>query len=212
MNVGITGRVFAALIAAVAWTALIVQFALSYSANDSVLLTLWTLFAYFTIITNLLVAVVFTCIAIDRGVLRSDWVVAGTMLSIVLVGVVYALLLSGTVELSGASALTDTLLHIVIPVLVPLFWIFFAQKGSLTWRHPLLWAIFPLAYLAYEMTRGTITGQYAYPFLNALQLGWQRTALNAFLIAIAFMVSGYAIVAIDRRIGYRSLKSSATIT
>jgi hypothetical protein len=198
MNVGIAGRIFAACIAAAAWIGLIVQWGAIYSATSSVILSLWIIFAYFTIITNLLVSVVFTFIAINRSALRSGWIVAGTMLSIVMVGVINALLLWGALELSGGSALVDKLLHIATPALVPLFWVFFVPKGGLTWRHPLLWAVYPLLYLAYGIARGVVTGKYAYPFLDALSLGWQRTALNAFFIAAAFMVSGFAVVWIDR--------------
>lgn len=203
MNVGIAGRSFAACIAAAAWTGLIVQWDALYSANSSVMLSLWIMFAFFTITTNLLVAVVFTCFAINPSVPGSDWILAGTMLSIAMVGVVNALLLWGALEVSGGSALVDRLLHVATPALVPLFWIFFARKGGLTWRHPFLWAIYPLAYLAYAMARGAVTGKYAYPFLNVLSLGWGRTALNAFYIAAAFMVSGFAVVWIDHRIGSR---------
>jgi hypothetical protein len=85
-----------------------------------------------------------------------------------------------------------------------LFWIFLARKGGLTCRDPLLWAIYPLAYLVYGIGRGLATGKYAYPFLNVLTLGWSRTALNALCIAVAFMVCGYAIVWIDKRIGSRA--------
>jgi hypothetical protein len=200
MNVGIAGRVFAACIAATAWLGLLVQVWVSSTEMASVALALWEILAFFTISTNLLVAVVFTCVAIDRTALRADWILAGTMLSIVLVGVVNALLLWGALELSGGSALVDKLLHVAVPILVPLFWIFFAHKGGLTWRDPLLWAIYPLAYLAYGLIRGAMTGKYAYPFLNALSLGWQRTALNAFLIAVAFMVVGFATVWLDHRL------------
>ncbi len=28
------------------------------------------------------------------------------------------------------------------------------------------------------------TGRYAYPFLNVMRLGWERTAVNAVLIAV----------------------------
>jgi hypothetical protein len=204
MNSGTARRVFAACIATVAWTGLIVQLSDSYSANSSLLLSLWIMFAFFTITTNLLVAVVFTSIAMDRGVLRSEWVVAGAMQSIVMVGVINALLLWGALELSGGSALVDKLLHIATPALVPVFWTIFVPKGSLTWRHPLIWTIYPLAYLVYGMTRGLATGKYAYPFLNILALGWQRTALNALCIAAAFMVFGFAIVWVDRLLSSRS--------
>ena len=202
MNQGIAGRIFAAGIAAAAWIGLLMQFRTTYSATSSVLVSLWIVFAYFTIITNLLVAVVFTLIAINRTALRSGGIVAGTMI-IVLVGVINALLLWGALELSGGSALVDKLLHMATPALVPLFWIFYVRKGGLTWRHPLLWAIYPLLYLVYGIARGLATGKYAYPFLDALSLGWQRTILNAFFIAMAFMASGFAVVWIDHLIGGR---------
>jgi hypothetical protein len=91
----------------------------------------------------------------------------------------------------------------VTPACALLFWIVFARKGGLVWRDPLLWAIYPLAYLVYAIVRGVTTGKYAYPFLNVLTLGWSRTALNAFYIAAAFMVCGYAMVWFDRRMGSR---------
>jgi hypothetical protein len=202
MSVGSAGRIFAACIAAAAWIGLMIQFADLYHIN-SAMISLWIMFAYFTIITNALVAVVFSCVALDRTVLRSAWIIAGTMLSILLVGVVNALLLWGALELSGGSVLVDRLLHVVTPVCVLLFWIFFARKGRLTWRDPLLWAIYPLVYLVYGIGRGLATSKYAYPFLNLLTLGWSRTALNALCIAVAFMACGYGIVWIDRRAGSR---------
>ncbi len=211
MSAGIASRIAAAGIAIVAWGGLIVQCVALYYENSSILLTLWIVFAFFTILTNLLVAVVFTAIAAGRTKLCSAGIVAGTMLFIVLVGVTYTLLLHGMLELSGGSAVANVLLHMVTPVLVPIFWIIFVPKGELTWRHPLLWAIYPLAYLAYDMTRGTVTGKYAYPFLNVTVIGWQRTAINALCIAVAFMVAGYATVWIDNRIGARSIPESAVV-
>jgi hypothetical protein len=204
MNTGITARVAAACIAAIAWAGLAVQYIVVYQENSSVLLTLWILFAFFTITTNLLVAVVFTGIAANRTVFRFAWVVAGTMLSILLVGVIYALLLHGLTELSGGSAVANVLVHMVTPVVVPLFWIFFVDKGGLTWRHPFPWAIYPLAYLAYGLTRGAATGKYPYPFMDVLSLGWEKTAINSIWIAVAFMLSGFATVWIDHRLGSHS--------
>ena len=191
-------RRFAACIAAAAWGGLGVQFAVTYGATGGVLVALGTIFGYFTITTNLLVAVVFTCVAIRRESVGS-WVIAGTVLSILMVGVVYVLLLHGTVELSGGSSVANTLTHFVTPALAPLFWIFFVRKGTLNWRHPVLWAIYPLAYLAYEMAHGAATGRYAYPFLNVMRLGWERTTVNALLIAVGFMACGWAMVWIDGR-------------
>lgn len=190
----------AALIASVAWTGLIVQFVLSYRQNSSVLLTLWIIGAYFTILTNLLVAVVFTGVVFGRRSFHKGWLLAGTMLSIALVGVVYALLLRGALADAGGSPLVDTLLHDATPVLVTLYWIAFVRKGTLHWQHPLLWSIYPIAYLAYAIARGMATGKYAYPFLDVSEIGWARMAGNASAIAAVFLAVVYAVVWIDRRI------------
>ena len=191
-------RGFAACIAAAAWLGLSVQFAVTYGATGGVLVALGTIFGYFTITTNLLVAVVFTCVAIRRESVRS-WVIAGTVLSILMVGVIYVLLLHGTVELAGGSSIANTLTHFVTPALAPLFWIFFVPKGELTWRHPLLWSAYPLAYLVYEMAHGAATGRYAYPFLNVVVMVLERTAFNALLIAVGFVTCGWAMVWVDGR-------------
>jgi hypothetical protein len=198
MNLSPASRIFAAAIAAAAWVGLVAQFQVTYSKTASVPLTLSILLAFFTIITNLLVAIIFTLIAFRRSLSqRFDGIVAGTMLSIAMVGIVNAIFLWRALELSGGSALVDKLLHIATPTLVPLFWIFCVRKGGLKFRHPIFWAIYPFLYLAYGMVRGSLTGQYAYPFLDAAKLGWQRTALTAFIIAIVFMACGYAVVLID---------------
>ncbi|MCU1324532.1 MAG: hypothetical protein JWM43_4181 [Acidobacteriaceae bacterium] len=193
-------RVAAAAIALITWFALGLQCVMTY--QQSLPQTLWIVFAYFTITTNLIVAAVFTALAFDRTFLRREWVVAGTMLSILLVGVIYALLLHGMVELSGGSALTNMLLHMVTPILVPLYWIAFTPKGHLSRHHPPRWAVYPLAYLAYALVRGSISGQYPYPFVNVIKLGWGQTALNAVIIAAAFLFCSYALVFIDSRIGH----------
>ncbi len=196
MNVETGSRIAAACVAAIAWAGLTVQSVDIFYQHSSILLTLWIVLGFFTITTNLLVAMVFTGITANRALFSKAWVVAGTMLSILLVGVIYALLLHGLTELSGGSALANVLLHMVTPALVPLFWIFFSRKGGLSWKHPLLWAIYPLSYLVYSLARGGATGKYAYPFINVPTLGWAQTAFNAVCIAVCFMLSGFPLATI----------------
>ena len=197
------GRVFAGLIALVAWVGLVVQWAALCTPETTAFAALGIMFGFFTITTNLLVAIVFSSVALDRGGLRAAWVVAGTTLSILLVGVLYGLLLHGLVELAGGGAVANVLLHMVTPVLALLYWIFFTEKGSLSWQCPLLWTIYPLAYLGYMLVRGEVTGRYPYPFLNVAVLGWVRTGVNAAVIAVAFLAASYAMVWSDCRLGRR---------
>ena len=192
-------RIGAAVIAMVAWGGLAVQFAALFSVNGSILLSLQTMFVYFTITTNLLVAIVLTCVALNVLASRQSFLVAGSALSILLVGVVYHLLLRGLRELSGGSLLADVLLHRVTPLLVPLYWYFFLPRGLLRWVDPCLWAIYPLVYLAYALVWGHTTGNYPYPFLDAGQLGGVRVTEMVLAIAAAFLCAGFGLVYMDRR-------------
>ena len=205
-----TVRTAAALLAVIAWAGLAVQFHATFAFVGSLASTLAVLLWYFTIITNLLVAVVFTGIAIGRDRFAIPSLVGATTLYILLVGIIYGLLLHGLEELSGGSAIANILLHMVTPILVPLFWLTFTPKGKLNRRDPLLWAIYPLAYLFYALIRGEFTNRYPYPFLNVGQLGWARTILNAFFIAAAFLVTSWLFVGLDSLLSRRVPQLSGT--
>ena len=202
----------AALIAVITWVGLAVQFHATFALVGSLGSTLVVLLWYFTITTNLLVAVVFTGIAIDREPLARPSLLGATTLYILLVGVIYGLLLHGSQELSGGSAIANIVLHMVTPIVVPIFWLIFIPKGKLTRRDPLFWAIYPLAYLFYALIRGEFTGRYPYPFLNVNNLGWGHTVLNAFLIAVAFLVASWFFVLLDSLLGRRVPQPSSTLS
>lgn len=192
-----TGRIGAAIVALTALAGLAVQFDATQAQTGSIGETLWTLLRFFTIWANILVILTLGPIAIGRQV--SPRRVGGTVLAILLVGIIYGLLLRGLLSLSGGALLADTLLHKVTPLLAPLWWIAFARKGRLGRRDPWIWAIFPAAYLPYALLRGMMEGHYAYPFINVAKLGIGQVALNALLIAIGFVMAGYMLVWIDGR-------------
>lgn len=171
-------------------------FGLTGSAGE----TLWVLLRYFTVLTNLLVAVVMAGVALGSRRLSAPFLLGGITLSILLVGIVYMTLLRGMLELSGGALLADHLLHQLIPSLVPLWWLAFAPKGRLRWRDPLWWSVYPLAYFAYALARGAAEGKYAYPFIDVATNGLVATLVNALLIALGFLVAGALLVLIDARL------------
>jgi hypothetical protein len=199
-------RAAAGVIALVAWIGLAVQFAVVFENTESIAATLVALLAYFTIITNFVVGVVLTCVAAGSRAAASSWIVAGTALSIILVGTVYQLLLRNLYHLSGGAAFSNVLMHELVPILTPLFWLVFVPKGRLRFRDPLRWSIYPLAYFAYALARGAVSGFYPYPFMDVARIGWGATALNATIIAACFLAVGWAIVGLDARLGRRSRK------
>ncbi|MDO7834386.1 Pr6Pr family membrane protein [Sphingobium sp. HBC34] len=194
-------RISAAIVALVALCGLAIQFDATFRQNGSVAGTLWILLRFFTVLTNMAVALTFAAIALGRKVTPRR--IGGVLLAILLVGIIYGLLLRGLLSLSGGALLADTLLHKVTPLLAPLWWIAFARKGRLGWRDPWIWAVFPAAYLPYALLRGLAEGKYAYPFIDVAALGIGRVALNAALIAAGFVAAGHALVWIDRRFSAR---------
>lgn len=203
-------RTAAVVIALISWAGLLIQFCATLQLEGSLPSTLWALLWFFTITTNTLVAIVFTAIAAKASTDIPPSLVAATTLYILLVGVTYGLLLHGLLELSGGSAIANVILHMVTPVLVPIFWLLFTPKGRLTRRDPLLWAIYPLVYLAYALIRGEFTHRYPYPFINISILGWPRTMINAVIIAILFLITSWLFVALDSRLARRKTTPSSS--
>ena len=191
-------RLAAALVALVAWIGIAVQFNATFGNTGLLGETLWILARFFTVLTNLIVAITFTMLALGRRV--SPSLLGGVTLAIVLVGVVYMVLLRGLLELSGGALLADTLLHKFVPVLAPLWWLFFAPKGGLNRLDPFLWALYPLLYFAYAIARGLTGDKYPYPFMDAGQLGWVQVLINSAVIATCFILAGYAMLWLDRRL------------
>lgn len=189
-------RPAAAIVAACAWLGLAVQFFATFSSNGDALATLWILARFFTVLTNLVVAITMTAIASGRRV--SPFIQGGVALAIILVGAVYVTLLRGLLELTGPALLADTILHYVVPISTAIYWLAFAPKIGLNWRHPFSWSLYPLAYFGYALLRGSVDGRYPYPFMNLDELGTGRTLLNGVGIAVAFIIAGEVMVALAR--------------
>jgi hypothetical protein len=205
----------AAAAAVAAWGVLAIQLALTVGGalerGASVAAALVRLFSFFTILTNLIVAVVYTAHATTGGPRPRSGVAgpafgAATALYITIVGVVYTLLLRPLYQPQGIDVFVNAMFHYIGPVAYLLFWLIFVRDGSLRSRDVVPWLAFPAAYAAYTMLRGAIVGWYPYPFLNVDDLGYGAVALNAAGLVLAFWAIGLAFTALDRRMssGWRS--------
>jgi len=202
--IGKAGRGAAAAVALAAIAGLAVQLVASAALAGSIPAAIWAMLRFFTVLTNLLVAVAFAALAAGARWPARPAVLGAAVLAIVLVGVVTALLLRGLVELSGGALVADFLLHTATPILVPLWWLAFAPKGVFAWRDPPRWALLPLGYFAYALLRGARDGRYPYPFIDVAALGWPQVLANALAIAIGFLAAGAGLVALDRLLARRA--------
>jgi len=189
------------LIALAAWAGLIVQCAATFGQTGSVPATLWIVLRFFTVVTNLLVAIIMSGMATGRRV--SPFILAGLTLAIVFVGIIYATLLHGLVELSGLALVANDLLHYVVPIAMAIYWPVFAPKIGLEWRDPWLWSVYPLAYLFCAVLRGSVDGRYPYPFIDVASLGYGRVLLNSLLLLIFYLIAGSGLVALGRAMARR---------
>ena len=196
-------RLFAALIAVIAGAALLAQARVSAGLlppGPGLGALLWLLALYFTVLSNALVAAIYGASALSGRELPAT-VAAGAVLTMALVGVVYHLILAGLWQPVGLAWWADQGLHTAVPLLVLAHWLTCAPKSGLRPVDPFLWLAWPAVYLAYGLSRGLITGRYAYGFLDIGQLGAAQVALNVALLVAALLVAGIALRAIAGRIG-----------
>ena len=164
------------------------------------------LFCFFTIDSNLLVAVTSALLALGvaraTGPFRVLWLDA--LVGIIVTGVVYQVALAGLYDLHGLSLFSDTMLHKVSPILFVLGWLLVAPRGALTWR-TVWWSLaYPLVWLAFTLVRGAITGFYPYPFLDAGEQGYGSITVNCLVIAAFFIGLGVGALALDRTLARRA--------
>lgn len=193
-------RIAAASLAALAWAALLLQLfltlRLSLANGDGVLRGTWRYLAYFTVLTNLLVAAVATLAArrADGG-LDLGWR-GCAVTAIALVGIGYHLLLRHAWNPQGAQWLADMLLHYAVPVAALAWWIAFPPRARIAATAPLRWLAWPALYATYALMRGAFDGFYPYPFIDVHALGLPRVLLNAAGLAGAFVLAGFALRAL----------------
>src|SRR5216684_7000360 len=162
-------RTCSAAIAVVTWFALALQFYLlviqSQAQGASRVRLMANYFSFFTILTNLLVALGLTLSLTTPhsrfGRLFSRPLAAsGTAVYIAIVGMSYSLLLRHLWNPQGAQKIADILLHDVVPMMYVVYWLMFVPKGSLRWKDALSWLPCPLVYFCYSLIRGAAVGWY----------------------------------------------------
>jgi hypothetical protein len=201
-------RRFVAVAAVLGWAGLSIQLYLilysRFTLEASLIGGLVSFFSYFTVLSNTLVAAVLTCELTSRESATrrwflQPWVSSGVMVSIVVVGVAYSMLLRHLWHPEGWQFLADELMHDVMPLLYLAYWWFCVPKGTLRLRHIGLWVIYPIIYFAYVLFRGHALAVYPYPFINVDTLGYPQVLINASGVLAGFVMSALIVLWLDRR-------------
>jgi hypothetical protein len=150
---------------------------------------------YFTFLSNFLVGLTSLLLAI-RPHRTSDLFhaarIAGVV-CIVLTGVVFNVLLRDSDPMTRVEQVSDTIQHVITPVLTPLVWLLLDRKGQVTWRRIGLAAVIPLAWLAFTLLRGPWLDWYPYSIMDVPRMGYSGVsvylaAILAFFFAVAALM------------------------
>lgn len=211
-------RVCAAILAALGWLALSIElgFTISGALSEDAPLApaLVRYFSFFTIETNLLLALLLTASCLRPhagGWLLRHGVGTAAVVYIIVVGAVYAILLAKLYHPSGLRLVADRILHVALPVLYPLYWLAFVEKRRIGWNEPLIWLSFPTAYFTYILLRGAITSIYPYPFLDVAKLGYAKTLINALWLTAVFLGLGLLVTAVGNALAAQKSRAAARL-
>lgn len=195
-------RGIASTVAVLGWAFLALQLWLAldtgHANGQPTNLILIDYISFFTILSNLLITLIFTWVAVaPPGPPASVQAAAAAYISIV--GIGYNLLLRSLWDPEGLQKVADVMLHDIMPILYLIFWGAFSRRlRSFPWRDASVWLIWPLLYLIYSMVRGQLRGWYPYPFLNPVAYGYPRVISTIIGFLIGFLGTGFVVIALTR--------------
>ena len=192
--------------------ALALQFSITIPAQmskgDDLFGALAYFFSYFTILTNLMLALIYLSeVTSWRWLSWWRWPSTQAMMvgAILLVMVFYHFILSGSWDPQGWQKVADVALHYVTPVVYALWWLGFARHGELAWRHLLVMVVPPAIYVIYTMIRGPVIGAYPYEIFNpgalnaaGTAVGYGQVAISTAVLLVGLLVLWSAAIVVDR--------------
>jgi len=168
-------------------------------------------FTYFTLWSNILVAIVMLMLFArpDRDsfwfrVFRLD-----SVLMIVVTGIIYNVVLAATAKNQGLEVWTNFFLHVLTPLLTFVVWLIAGPRGWISWRVIAASLILPIIWLVFALVRGAFIGAYPYGFLDVATYGYGAVLTNVAGIVVFAVVLCLIFWGVDWVIRRLSQRASA---
>ena len=150
-------------------------------------------FSYFTILSNILAAVVLTAPLIAAGSVVATWAERsstriGVAVYLTITAAIYHTLLSGLWDPKGWRLVSDTLLHTVTPALFVIDWLARGGQGETGRATAAKALIFPALYGVWTLAHGAMSGFYPYPFLDVGKHGYLSVIVTMLVMAGGFLL------------------------
>ncbi len=192
--------------ALMAWLAVLLQLVLMLQNRVTVVPeTIVRFFSFFTILTNILVAVCFSSLWLKRknSNLTTFFTPAtqtAIAVYIMVVGIIYNAILRFLWAPAGLQRIVDEGLHLLVPLLFFVYWLVFVNKSNLIWQNAFRWLAYPFVYLVFILIRGGMaaTAYYPYPFVDVSKLGYEKVFINSLGILFLFLLLSFIFIALGR--------------
>jgi hypothetical protein len=205
---------FRVVAAALGWFAIALQYSMFASTRSGAELIPFTInfFSYFTIISNILIALAMTLPWLAPKSPLGAWFMQPSVRTalagyIIVVGLVYHLMLRGLFHPQGWRLVCQIILHYVTPTLFVLDWLLFVPKRELSWRLAYSGLVLPVLYVGWTLLHGALAGFYPYPFINVLRLGYEQVLMNITGLIVAFVFLLLALVGLGRLLSTLSMRN-----
>lgn len=159
-------------------------------------------FSYFTTQANILVAVTSAFLVMRPDHDGRVWRVLRleALFGITVTGVVYSTLLRNIVELHGAAAFTNTLVHYLSPSLAVVGWLLFGPRPRISENTLMLSLIWPVLYIGWTFVHGAIAHWYPYPFIDVDKFGYVTVIRNGLILNLVLVGIGALYLWLDHRL------------
>lgn len=161
--------------------------------------------AYFTFISALLVCATSVMLALgtDRPSRLFQSLRLAGVVQVIITGAVFNLLLRDDGSMSGVWLFNDRVLHVILPVVVPMVWFVLGPYGRITGRVVLGSTAVPLVWLAVTLIRGPILDWYPYEILDVPGMGYAGVSVYVVAILLAFLTIACLLWLIDYALARR---------
>ena len=161
--------------------------------------------SYFTNLSNVIVAIVFTMLARNPDRRGAVWsaVRMDSLVMISITGLIYAIVLAPDAQVEGLDIIVNSIKHYIVPVMTVLLWLLLGPRRQLTFISVFTALAIPIAWAGYTLIRGEFIAAYPYGFLNVVAYGLPAVLVNIAGVAALGVVLGLLFWGIDRVLGSR---------
>lgn len=160
-------------------------------------------FSYFTVLSNILITVLFLYLGVfnrNKVSQNFEWIRGGATVYMSLTGIIYWTILVNQHSLSLDPWINLTL-HGAMPIASFLSWILFPIRNKLLYKDAWEWLIPPLGFAVYTLIRGPFVNWYPYPFLNPITSGsYTQVFINIALLLIGTYFIGLVLVGLGNNL------------